>query len=461
MKNSTGVMVACLAVLLVFPLSFFAAARASAETSLSPFGITVDHYNVLKDSSEGGESSEDEDSSEDDLLDDLIFLGVRWIRSPVPYLPLELKKGNLLPESAANVIDMRHEAGLHQIMLIQAGKELPKDIPGYRQFIKRVVDKYGPGTPYDAHYFQVQNEPNMRIFWQYSDDERAIEDYARLLKITSEVARAANPDVKIVLGSVAFSSTAGFKSLYPKFFADVFSQYLDYGTTGKNYFDVVDLHLYGFIKAMEEDLEQFRELMQANNIETPILCTEFGINSTGPETEEVMERKQACHLVQAYISMVGLGVEKLCWFSLIDRTVKTGDDGFCHMGLMKPDGSRKPAFHSYRYITHLLRKVKSGSIEEVTVDEDVSCWRLTVRAQDHPLYVVWSTAKEEKTTPTRLRLKGLNGEVRITALVPTRPHRGFFDKFERRQGSADNGTIAISLDEIPVLIESIQSVPGR
>ena len=452
MKHNTLVKMTCLSVLLVFPLYFFSTAKASAETPtsfLSPFGITIDSYNVL------------EGSSEDDLLDDLIFLGIRWIRSPVPYLPNELRKGNLLPESAANIIDMRHEAELHQIMLIQAGKALPKDIPGYRQFIKRVVEKYGPGTSYDAHYFQVQNEPNMRIFWQGSDDEHAIEDYSRLLKITSEVARAANPDVKIVLGSVAFSSTAGFKSLYPKFFSDVFSQYLDYGTTGKNYFDVVDLHLYGFIPTMEEDLEQFRELMQVNNIETPILCTEFGINSTGQETEEVMERKQACHLVQAYISMVGLGVEKLCWFSLIDRTVKTGDDGFCHMGLMKPDGSRKPAFHSYRYITHLLRNVKPGSVKKVTTDEDVSCWRLTVRGQNNPLYVVWSTEKQENTTPTRLRLKGLNGEVRIIGLVPIREHRRFFEMFELRRGVAHNGTVSILLDEIPVLVEMVDSGPGK
>ncbi|MBM3709939.1 MAG: hypothetical protein FJW61_05915 [Actinobacteria bacterium] len=149
-------------------------------------------------------------------------------------------------------------------------KGIPCDWGRYQKFLSALVERYDgdgqedmPGLIYPVNYFEIGNEPEMHegnnIFFQGTP-----EDFAILLKKSSEPMRKANPDVKILHGGIA--SSGDFSK---EFWGKVFSQ-----EGISEHFDIANVHdLQG---AADANVEFIKNLLKENGItEKPIWVTEF------------------------------------------------------------------------------------------------------------------------------------------------------------------------------------------
>ncbi len=80
----------------------------------------------------------------------------------------------------------------------------------YAVWVQAVVERYDgdgvddmPGLRHPVRYVQIETEATTGIWWQGLSPETAASDYVTLLRTASQAARAASPDVRILLGGIA------------------------------------------------------------------------------------------------------------------------------------------------------------------------------------------------------------------------------------------------------------------
>lgn len=206
----------------------------------------------------------------------------------------------------------------------------PKDLKDWSQYVGSIVGRYEDRVG----FWEVWNEENTVGFWNGS-----IGGYVDLLKSAYTTAKSADPRCRIVFGG-----TAGVDLRYT-------DRTYEYGA--KDYFDVMAVHPYQWGDTFNDEwfASQLRDLhalmAKHGDGRKEIWLTEFGWSNGDPGiTEEV----QARLLAQAFVTSLTLrdaNVTKAFWFSVKDW----GGPGY---GLVRDDGSRKPAFGAYRFVTRAL-----------------------------------------------------------------------------------------------------------
>ena len=90
----------------------------------------------------------------------------------------------------------------------------PERLQDLRDYMTAVVERYDgdgredmPGLLFPVRHYQIGNEYSNEVFWTGS-----VEEYGQLLRLTAEAARAACPEVQIVLSGIGFSDIYGFYS---------------------------------------------------------------------------------------------------------------------------------------------------------------------------------------------------------------------------------------------------------
>jgi hypothetical protein len=196
--------------------------------------------------------------------------------------------------------------------------------------------------------YEIWNEEDNSSWWTGAPNPAA---YTALLKATYPVIKAADPGATVVLGGMTGND-------YP-FLEGV------YAAGGKGSFDAVGVHTDTacninapsfFIRQMDgrmipDSFLAYREVhavMLANGDDKPIWMTELSWRTTaatcdegafaGQKAEGVSEEQQAAYLSQAYHCMAqDPYVQVALWFPL-------QDEGAAVSGLLRANGSRKPAF---------------------------------------------------------------------------------------------------------------------
>ncbi len=94
----------------------------------------------------------------------------------------------------------------------------PEYMDDYAAWVQAVVERYdadgiddfpglkdvdGDGHPDPVRYFQIETEATTGVWWQGSSPESAAAEYISLLRAASTAARAASPNVQIILGGIA------------------------------------------------------------------------------------------------------------------------------------------------------------------------------------------------------------------------------------------------------------------
>lgn len=205
----------------------------------------------------------------------------------------------------------------------------PKDLRDWSDFVYRMVDRY----KHNVKYWEVWNEPDIG-FWSGT-----IQQYADLLKSACVAAKKADPECRIVFGGTAGVNLPFIERVYQN--------------GGKYYFDVMAVHPYQWGDTFNDEWfagqlrDLYRLMRKYGDGHKEIWLTEFGWSSGD---KNITEDVQARLLAQCFITSLTLpdaNVTKAFWFSVKDW----GGPGH---GLLRADGTRKPAFGAYRFVTEAL-----------------------------------------------------------------------------------------------------------
>ncbi len=230
----------------------------------------------------------------------------------------------------------------------------PKSPASLGRFAATLARRYGPkGSLWRTRprlprvpirSWQVWNEPNLPTYWGGDPDPPA---YARLLAAAKRALKAVDPHAEVVSAGLP-ESRLGIP----------FEQFVRrlYEAGAADSLDVFALHPYaadagGALRAVERT----RELLDELDAHAPIWVTELGWASGGPRSPfTVGERGQAARVGAVLRDLVdqrrALGVRGVVYFNWRDAPPYPGGQDFfgLHTGLLRRNGSPKPAFDSFR-----------------------------------------------------------------------------------------------------------------
>ena len=230
----------------------------------------------------------------------------------------------------------------------------PRDPAELAAFASALARRYGPGgsfwaahpqlTPVPIRSWQIWNEPNIQAFWATGPDPTA---YVRLLDAAGTAIRAIDPGAEIVVGGLPYAGNG----LTPPQFIDAM-----YAAGGRGTFDTMAVHPYAADPAgVLEILRTVRaQLDRLGDPERPIWATEFGWATGGPPVtitnSEPMQAKllrDAIGFMQRARDVLHLrGFVAFRWKDMVLNPGQT-DVWALHTGLLREDGSSKPALGAF------------------------------------------------------------------------------------------------------------------
>jgi hypothetical protein len=250
------------------------------------------------------------------------------------------------------------QLGITVVPLINTAT-VPTSEAARNQFVETFrahVARYGPGGTFwqqnpdlsQAHaprVFEVMNEPY--VYWQGGPYDPA--GYAQLVKRTAEAVRPVNSEVKLALA--AATTYYGPENNGADWIGALYAAVPNLN----DYFDVVAVHPYAHdpstcnpqARWCFRQVEVIRSRFVARGAaDKRIWITELGNNTSGADASS--EAQQAAYLTR-YVEMAkSYGyVDGLLYYTYRDFCTDSGDKE-CWFGILRPDGSRKPAFDALR-----------------------------------------------------------------------------------------------------------------
>ncbi len=206
----------------------------------------------------------------------------------------------------------------------------PRDIRDWEAYVTATVSRYRDRV----RYWQVWNEPDLVGFWAGTAHQ-----YAELLAVAYQAIKRVDPDAGVVFGGL---SVGGAPSrVNERFFEEVLA---DPQYPGARYFDIADFHQYGPASEAERRYAYVRSTLGRFGIsDRPVWVTEVGHPS-----DLDGESEQAEYLRAMVPFLLNLGVGRVFWFDLYDD--RTAGSRFWHYGLVRADGTPKPALDAYRQV---------------------------------------------------------------------------------------------------------------
>jgi hypothetical protein len=222
-------------------------------------------------------------------------------------------------------------------------------LSGWLAFVTAAVRRYGTGGSFWATHpqapaqpvqaWQVYNEVNGTDQWPNPNPA----EYATFLAATSAAIRGADPAAKVVLAGLAEKMTIWLRDYLP-------ALYQQPGFAAS--FDVMAVQGYAVAPLdVAGILEETHAIMAANGDGArPLWVTEMSWATGGPEHPFVVgEDSQAANLRTSWDALIGCAprwnLQRVYWFGWQDKPAATADGDYWgyHNGLMRLDGSEKPA----------------------------------------------------------------------------------------------------------------------
>ncbi|MCX7682725.1 MAG: hypothetical protein N2508_12310, partial [Anaerolineae bacterium] len=260
---------------------------------------------------------------------------------------------------------------------VPRGLELPIEDPAnlWATFVRRAVGMYAGRIK----HWVIWNEPDIAPGTYGHEWCGSVEEYYQLLKVAYLAAHQANPDVIIHLAGLTY----WHDRTYLRRFLAVATQDPTAPEHGY-YFDVVTLHIYFQTETVPYIINETRAALRAYGLNKPIWVNE---TNASPDSDplwplvrprwRVSLEEQAGFLLQSFALALSAGAERVAVYKWMDAGLPPGGEPF---GILRPDGSRRPAFEAYRLITTHY----AGTI--------------TAREERHPLYIMVTLNRGRATT---------------------------------------------------------------
>lgn len=242
----------------------------------------------------------------------------------------------------------------------------PDDVQDFADFVSAVVSRYQGRV----RYYQLWNEPN--IYPEWGDYAISPEDYFRLLKAGALAARAADPDVVIILGALA--ATINLQPADPppgnSLNDFLFLQRL-YDAGAAPYFDIVAVQGYGLYSGPTDRRMHprvinisrhyfIRDLMVKNgDAHKPIWISEMNWNAAPDDVEprygRVTLEQQARYLPLAYKRLLDewpwVGVANTWYLKRATDEWDANRQPEAYFKLLAPDFTPQPVYESIKAFT--------------------------------------------------------------------------------------------------------------
>lgn len=284
-------------------------------------------------------------------------------------------------------------------------------------FVRTIVSRYAGRID----HWIIWNEPDIpdtrHMSWSGST-----QDFVRLLQVAYTVAKETNPNATIHMAAVTHWWNE-----------DWFSQFLEAliatpGAAAHNYyFDAATLHIYFQPETVYDITVHYRDMMRGHGIHKPIWIAETNAAPSQdpgwpvPNAQfNVSLEQQAAYIVQAFSLGIAAGAERMAVYKMADTATdrQANPEPF---GLIRSDGSRRPAFTAYQVAASYLSGFRSARWER---RDEVAL--VTVDRGDRTTSVVWARTDVPQTAMVPARTtRALMVDVRGAART-IYPERGYY-----------------------------------
>ncbi len=281
--------------------------------------------------------------------------GITWDRPIVSWKTIEPKKDTFDWTETDRLIDERIGQGLQLAPMVahapgwsgsdSSGDAPPQDLDAFTAFAERLVEHYRGRI----HHWMVGNEPN------WGNTKMPAATYAKLLAAFERGAHRADPEVKVLIGGIAFIDLDYLEKLY--------------AAGAGQHFDIMSLHPYAFPAEPEADagsdllrrttgveaslagIRRVRSLMERHgDAAKPLWITEIAWGSGAGEADlegkfrpfMVDPATQARYYVRAAVLARIWGAETFFLLSVPDLP-DAASQIFARSGVVGLDGSPKPS----------------------------------------------------------------------------------------------------------------------
>jgi hypothetical protein len=284
------------------------------------------------------------------------------------------------------------------------GLDLPTTDPGnvWAAFVARLVAYYAPRG---VHRWIISDQPDIQRGEGRVSFAGSVEDYAALVRSAYLAATAADPRAKLHLaGMNGFVDTAAGREPYLARLLPILKN--DSGSAYGYYFDVAMVRAFNSTQTILDQITQTRASLDAADMSDKPLWLVTNASPTGdpliPAASplfSITPDQQADFVVQAAAISFALGVERFAIDRLTDTLSPPHAQGFMGSainwlvgssdeppawGLIRADGSRRPAFDAYHTVIALF-----AGTTAVEWHTDSAAVLVVLGQADRDIYVMW------------------------------------------------------------------------
>jgi hypothetical protein len=198
----------------------------------------------------------------------------------------------------------------------------------------------------------------------------SVEDFLQLQRVAYATIKESNPNAQVILSATSYWWDAAYgRELYFRRYLDALVQ--DGGALGNNYYcDVVALHVYFQPDFVYSITALYHQLMREHGFDKPIWIVETNAApSLDPQMPAPNARfaisleEQAAYIVQAFAMAIAGGATRIGVFKMIDTPTDRAANPE-PFGLVRANGSRRPAFNTYRVAATYMAGFQGGELEQ-------------------------------------------------------------------------------------------------
>jgi len=233
------------------------------------------------------------------------------------------------------------------------GLDLAWNDPGnvWGNYVYTTVDYFKD----DVHVWEIWNEPDLgQTFWSGTPAQ-----YAQLLKVGYQAAKAADPNATVLFAGLAYWSN-------PSYYLSVLDalQALPDAAANNHFFDAMSLHLYSNVYTIRPVATEIYANMGSRVGAHPIWLTETGVplwDEWPPGTPESLRTNRAtgeeaaAYAIQAFAEARAIGIERFLWFRSNDDYMSIPGTGLHeYFGLVRNDVSLRPSYVAFQVAAKYL-----------------------------------------------------------------------------------------------------------
>jgi hypothetical protein len=248
----------------------------------------------------------------------------------------------------------------------------PKNYWG--QFMFKLAQRYKG----QIDTWSIWNEPDMASAQTNFTWDGSPEDLYQLVKVASQAIKKANPNARVALpGLTYWWDKENGRPLYLGRLLDVAAKDPTAPANGY-YFDIVDLHQYTNPLNAFVATRVFQRALTQHGLSRPVWMSETNVapydDPSGPTvpTFHATLDQQAAYMIETLALARAAGLERTSVYKMVDERPEGPGELY---GLVRNDGSTRPAFQAYRTAVRYLSTPRSavytwdGSSDPPTEDQ--------------------------------------------------------------------------------------------